>query len=173
MVIELISILYSGLHETDNSFCLQVPGRHNHNLPPSTGTSTTWSSPSYFGTSNPYLSATSGPKNLPPKKCRPVKNFTNGFGAVKLINASGINPFPGPSFGGPSSMFQLLGASTASTGTFVSLSASITLGNGSRTSPENEKPKMASTTWSVDFSAVEKSSVKGTLRFSSCFLRRW
>lgn len=47
---------------------------------------------------------------------------------------------PGPDDGGPSSMFHDEGASTAVTGSFVSSRALITAGNGSRTSPVNEKP---------------------------------
>lgn len=42
-------------------------------------------------------------------------------------------------------MFQLEGASTANTGTLVSRRASMTLGNGSRTSPLKLKPEI----WSV------------------------
>lgn len=40
----------------------------------------------------------------------------------------------------------------------------MTLGKGSRTSPEKEKPKIASTMWSVECRAVGKSVVKGILR---------
>jgi hypothetical protein len=112
-------------------------------------------------------------KNRPPTKCLPVNFFTNGFGAVKLINAGGINPFPGPSSRGPSSISHDDGASTDSTGTCVLASASTTAGNGSRTSPANENPKMASTTWSVCASALGKSEVKGIERSVSCVFRRW
>ena len=76
----------------------------------------------------------------PPKKCRPLNHFTNGFGAVKLINASGWNPLPGPESGGPVSMFQDDGASTERTGILVSRIASMIFGNGSRTSPSKLKP---------------------------------
>ena len=104
---------------------------------------------------------------------------------------------PGPEDGGPSSMFQEDGASTDSTGTDVSWSALMTAGNGSRTSPKNEKPllgvlgamnimavgigcqrdelnspKIASTTWSVSLSAVGKSSVKGISSLRSWVARR-
>ena len=41
-------------------------------------------------------------------------------------------------------MFQLDGASTEVTGTFVDPSADMTAGKGSRTSPEKLKPNMAS-----------------------------
>lgn len=51
-------------------------------------------------------------------------------------------------------MFHELGASTARTGTLVVSKASITFGNGSRTSPEKEKPKIPSTTRSDSKSAV-------------------
>jgi hypothetical protein len=44
------------------------------------------------------------------------------------------------------SIFQDEGASTARTGILVVSSASITFGKGSRTSPENEKPKIVSKT---------------------------
>lgn len=108
----------------------------------------------------------------PPKKCLPLKCFTSGFGAVKLMSAPGIKPFPGPSLGGPLSMSQLEGASTARMGTLVSRRASMTLGKGSRTSPEKLKPKMASTTRSEAPSAASKSLVKGTERSSSCLRRR-
>ena len=70
-------------------------------------------------------------------------------------------------------MFQEDGASTARTGILVSRSASMTLGKGSRTSPEKEKPKMASMMWSVWERALGKSSVKGILRSFSWVERRW
>lgn len=113
-----------------------------------------------------------GLKKRPPKKCLPLNHLTSGFGAVKLIRAGGMNPFPGPSSLGPSSMSQEDGASTARTGILVDAKASMTFGKGSRTSPEKEKPKMASTMWSVCCRAPVKSSVNGTLRSSSCFFRR-
>jgi len=47
---------------------------------------------------------------------------------------------PGPSAGGPVSMFHDDGASTDVTGREVFSKAAITAGNGSRTSPEKEKP---------------------------------
>jgi hypothetical protein len=72
--------------------------------------------------------------------------LTSGLGAVRLMSAGGMKPLPGPEFGGPLSISQDEGASTARTGTDVVSIASITFGKGSRTSPENEKPKMASTT---------------------------
>lgn len=78
--------------------------------------------------------------NRPPIKCRPLKYLINGFGAVKLMSAVGLKSLPGPELGGPSSMFQEDGASTASTGFVVFSRASITEGNGSRTSPEKLKP---------------------------------
>jgi len=56
------------------------------------------------------------------------------------MSAEGWNPLPGPESGGPSSMFQDEGASTARTGMCVSRRAAITLGKGSRTSPEKLKP---------------------------------
>jgi hypothetical protein len=49
--------------------------------------------------------------------------------------------FPGPSFGGPDSIFHEDGASTEVTGTEVLSKASITGGNGSRISPEKLKPE--------------------------------
>jgi hypothetical protein len=101
-----------------------------------------------------------------------LKYCTNGFGAVNEINALGIKLAPGPSFGGPPSIFQELGASTAKTGTFVVSKASMTLGNGSRTSPEKEKPKMASTTRSEFARAAWKSLVKGIDRLVSWRCRR-
>lgn len=76
----------------------------------------------------------------PPMKWRPLKNFTKGFGAVKLTRTAGLNVLPRPDFGGPSSMFQDDGASTDVTGSLVSSRARITAGNGSRTSPEKLKP---------------------------------
>jgi hypothetical protein len=85
-------------------------------------------------------------------------------------------------------MFHDDGASTARTGSFVVSKASITFGNGSRTSPEKEKPnvvsqfreggvgickpKMESTTRSVSLSEERKSSVKGMSKSFSCFVRR-
>jgi hypothetical protein len=51
-----------------------------------------------------------------------------------------MNFAPGPDDGGPSSMFHDEGASTDVTGSLVSSRALMTAGNGSRTSPENEKP---------------------------------
>lgn len=69
-----------------------------------------------------------------------MKNFTRGLGAVKLIRAVGWKVLPKPDFGGPSSIFQDEGASTAVTGSFVSSMALMTAGNGSRTSPEKLKP---------------------------------
>jgi hypothetical protein len=73
-----------------------------------------------------------------------LKNLTRGFAAVRLIRASGWKFLPGPDFGGPESMFQDEGASTARTGILVVSMASITLGKGSRTSPEKEKPGLVS-----------------------------
>jgi hypothetical protein len=83
-----------------------------------------------------------------------------------------MNLAPGPDFGGPPSIFHELGASTARTGTSVVSKASMTFGNGSRTSPENEKPKMASTTRSDPARAAWKSFVKGIERLSSWRCRR-
>lgn len=80
---------------------------------------------------------------------------------------------PGPCSGGPDSMFQDEGASTEVTWTFEAARASITGPKGSRTSPSNEKPKMASITWSVSMRALWKSSTNGTWRFFSCVERRW
>ena len=74
-------------------------------------------------------------------KCLPSKYFTSGFAAVRLISASGLYFAPGPDSGGPSSMFQEEGASTAKTGVFVLSKADITERKGSRTSPEKLKPK--------------------------------
>jgi len=102
--------------------------------------------------------------HLPPTKCRPLKNFTSGFGAVKLTKISGSKPIPGPSVGGPFSISQDEGASMEVTGILVSASAAMMDGNGSRISPENEKPKMASIMWSVSWRARGKSVVKGTER---------
>lgn len=144
-----------------------------YNFSLSTGTSTTCSNPSYFGRSSPYFSATLGLKNRPPRKWLPLNHLISGFGAVRLISAGGMKPLPGPSCRGPSSISQEDGASTASTGILVDASASMTLGKGSRTSPLNEKPKIASIMWSVFCRALAKSSVKGTCRSSSCFLRRY
>lgn len=92
-------------------------------------------------------------------------------------------------------MFQDEGASTDVTGMEVVERASMTEGNGSRTSPENEKPgrvndfewrrglegegigdelpNIASTTWSVSLRAAGKSSVNGILKFLSCVERRF
>lgn len=78
--------------------------------------------------------------DLPPIKCRPLKCLTRGFGAVRLTRTSGLKALPTPDFGGPSSIFQDEGASTAVTGSFVSSRAWITAGNGSRTSPEKLNP---------------------------------
>jgi len=85
--------------------------------------------------------------HLPPTKCVPVKCFTNGFGAVKLIKLAGMNFAPGPLFSGPSSMLHEEGASTDKIGTFVFSIALMTSRKGSRTSPWKLKPKMASTRW--------------------------
>lgn len=76
----------------------------------------------------------------PPTKCLPVKCFTNGFGAVRLIKAVGMKELPTPDCGGPFSMSHDDGASTDVTGILVSWRAWITAGNGSRTSPEKLKP---------------------------------
>lgn len=73
-------------------------------------------------------------------KCLPLKYLTKGFGAVKLISASGLKLLPGPDDGGPVSMFQDEGASTERTGSIVAARASMMDGNGSRTSPVKEKP---------------------------------
>ena len=129
-------------------------------------------------------------------KCRPLKNLTNGLGAVRLTRTAGWKELPTPSLGGPVSMSQDDGASTDVTGTLVSWSAWITAGNGSRISPEKLKPvacvrtrrgarastkpkhhgihepKMASTTWSDDFRADPKSSTNGTFKSSSCLASR-
>lgn len=88
---------------------------------------------------------------LPPIKCLPLKNFTNGFGAVRLTNTVGLKVEPGPSLGGPVSIFHDEGASTDVTGREVSCSASMTAGKGSRTSPEKENPirKVSSVSWST------------------------
>ena len=59
---------------------------------------------------------------------------------MRLTSAAGLKFFPGPSFGGPVSIFHEDGASTEVTGTEVLSNASITAGNGSRTSPEKLKP---------------------------------
>jgi hypothetical protein len=48
----------------------------------------------------------------------------------------------------------------------------MTEGNGSRISPEKEKPKMASRMWSVSLRADGKSSVKGMERLRSWVARR-
>jgi hypothetical protein len=114
--------------------------------------------PSYSGSHKSYFFRISGLTNLshllalftlkasryfahlPPIKCLPLKYFTNGFGAVKLTNTSGLNLAPGPSFGGPSSIFQDEGASTDVTGIRDSSNARMTAGKGSRTSPEKENP---------------------------------
>ena len=87
---------------------------------------------------------------------------------MRLIRFSGLNLAPGPDFGGPSSILQDEGASTAVTGTLVFSIASMTDANGGLTSPEKLKPKIESTTWSVSFKAPWKSSVNGTPRFLSC-----
>lgn len=76
----------------------------------------------------------------PPMKCRPLKNLTKGLGAVRLTKAVGLNVLPNPDFGGPSSIFQDDGASTAVTVSLVSSMALMTAGKGSRTSPEKLKP---------------------------------
>lgn len=125
-------------------------------------------------TSNPYLSATSFPRNLPPTKCLiPRKNSTLGFGAVKLIRYSGMNPWPTcPSAGGPEVTFQLLGVSTERTGFLVVESKVITVSNGGRTGGWKEKPKSASTTRSVVERAGSKSEVKGMCRALSWVIRR-
>lgn len=69
-----------------------------------------------------------------------MKNFTNGFGAVRLTSVPGIKVAPGPEGGGPSSIFQDEGASTDVTGRWVSWSAVMMAGKGSRIEPEKEKP---------------------------------
>jgi len=69
-----------------------------------------------------------------------LNQVTRGLGAVRLTSAAGLKFFPGPSFGGPDSMFHEDGASTEVTGTVVLSKASITGENGSRTSPEKLKP---------------------------------
>jgi hypothetical protein len=133
--------------------------------------SSTWSNSRI---SNPYLSATSLPKNLPPTKCLPLKNFTLGFGAVKLIKYSGMNPCPTcPSSGGPSVTFHELGVSIERTGTLVVSSNAITSLKGSLTGAWKEKPKRASTTREVLERAEGKSVVKGMCRAESWVVRRW
>lgn len=57
---------------------------------------------------------------LPPTKCRPLKCFTNGFGAVRLTRVAGIKVLPSPEDGGPFSISQEEGASTEVTGILVS-----------------------------------------------------
>lgn len=52
-------------------------------------------------------------------KWRPVKCFTNGFGAVRLTSTVGMKSLPRPDLGGPFSMSQDDGASTDVTGTLV------------------------------------------------------
>ena len=69
-------------------------------------------------------------------------------------------------------MFHEDGASTAKTDTLVSRNASITFGNGSRTSPSKLNPKMESTTWSLCLRAESKSSVNGMSRSLSCLDKR-
>ena len=59
-----------------------------------------------------------------------------------------MNFDPGPSDGGPVSMFHEDGASTEVTGREVCSNAAITAGNGSRTSPEKENPIWLSV-WAV------------------------
>lgn len=49
----------------------------------------------------------------------------------------------------------------------------MTEGKGSRIGGWKEKPKMASTMWSVSFRALGKSSVKGMLRLRSCVVSRY
>ena len=71
----------------------------------------------------------------------PVKCFTSGFGAVRLIKVAGWNLAPGPDAGGPSSILHDDGASTDSTGTLVVSIAMIGSLNGSRTSPEKLNPE--------------------------------
>jgi hypothetical protein len=114
------------------------------------------------------------------------------LGAVKLTSAAGLKSLPGPSFGGPDSIFHEDGASTEVTGTDVFSKASMTGENGSRTSPEKLKPvlgrwlmkyrpktrltdlpNIASTTWSVPFKAEGKSSTNGISRFLSWVARRY
>lgn len=72
-----------------------------------------------------------------------------------------------PSGGGPLSISQELGASTLMTGTGVVSRMSIICGNGSRSGPLNEKPKIASTTRSAVPIDWWKSEVKGTERLVS------
>jgi hypothetical protein len=81
--------------------------------------------------------------NLPPMKCRPLKCFTSGFGAVRLTSTAGWNLLPTPEAGGPSSILQEDGASTEVTGSFVSSRAWMTAENGSLTSPEKLKPMLS------------------------------
>ena len=71
----------------------------------------------------------------------PVKCFTSGFGAVRLIRVAGWNLAPGPDTGGPSSILHDDGASTESTGTLLFSIATIGSLKGSRTSPEKLKPE--------------------------------
>ena len=86
------------------------------------------------------LTLRKGGRYRPPTKCRPVKNFTKGLGAVRLIKVVGMNRLPSPDERGPSSIFQDDGASTEVTGIVVSSRAWITAGKGSLTSPEKLKP---------------------------------
>ena len=51
-----------------------------------------------------------------------------------------MNFAPGPSEGGPVSIFHDEGASTDVTGSLVSSKLAMTAGKGSRTSPEKENP---------------------------------
>lgn len=84
-----------------------------------------------------------------------------------------MNFAPGPSLGGPLSISHELGASTLSTGTGLVSTCETMDGKGSRRGPPNEKPNMASTTRSVDWSELEKSVMNGTERLWSWVLRRW
>lgn len=77
---------------------------------------------------------------LPPKKCLPMKYFTRGLGAVRLIRCWGINDEPGPEVGGPLVMSQEEGASMDVMGREDSERAVIIEGKGSRRVPEKEKP---------------------------------
>lgn len=97
----------------------------------------------------------------PPMKCRPLKCLTSGLGAVRLTRTSGKKLLPTPDFGGPSAISHEDGASTEVTGTFDLARASITAGNGSRTSPEKLKPTVIG---SADEGIERRESEGGTNR---------
>ena len=90
--------------------------------------------------------------NRPPKKCLPSNARTPSFGAVRLTSTSGRSPSPAAS---PRSTSQPDGISTDTMGMLARARSGSAESNGERRGGWKEKPKIASSTTSLDASAVE------------------